>query len=259
MSLPISAERPLARLWRDKVVVWWDVFVLRVLPLRQEWYWHVVGWLVFPLGILFFMKIAGGQDPQMTLYFLTGNAIMGLIFGAVQFVSQDLAWSRQNNLLDYYATLPVSRLQLILAIVAVAALTSIPGALINIWIGTKILGTTIVWHPVLILVIGLAVLSMAGVGVMIGVYAKSGTHANLINNLILILVMFLSPVFVPMERLPAALQISARILPTTYAADALRATLAGNTKNAVPALIVLTIWAIVTLWLAVHRIEWRDD
>ena len=29
--------------------------------------------------------------------------------------------------------------------------------------------------------------------------------------------------------------------------------------KALPALIVLAVWAFATLWLAVHRIEWRDD
>ena len=240
-------------------MVWWDVFILRLFPLRQEWYWHILGWLIFPLGILFFIKTASGEDTAMVLYFLTGNAIMGMIFGTVQFVSQDLAWSRQNNLLDYYAMLPISRLQLILAIVAVATITSVPGALVNLLLGTKILDVAVVWHPLLVLVIGLAVLSMSGVGVMIGVYAKSGTHANLINNLVLIVVMFLSPTFVPIERLPVALRITARLLPTTYAADALRASLAGSMGKALPALIVLAVWAFATLWLAVHRMEWRDD
>lgn len=47
------------------------------------------------------------------------------------------------------------------------------------------LGATIIWQ-LLAPVIGLSVLSMARIGVMIGVYANSAAHANVLNNLILV-------------------------------------------------------------------------
>jgi len=238
--------------------VWWSVFLMRMATLREFWYWQVVGWLLFPLGIAFFFKMAMAGDPGAAVYVVTGNVVMGLVINTVQMVATDLAWARQRNDLDFFATLPVSRLQLVMAFVAVAALASVPAALINLQAAAWVLEVTLTWHPVLPLIVILSVLSMAGIGVMIGVTARSGTHANLVYNVLMLVVMFLSPVLVPAERLPAVLQYTAAALPTTYAAHALReaVTSGGAVLRDVA---VLAAWAAVSLWLAVSRLEWRRD
>ncbi|HEX6989370.1 MAG TPA: ABC transporter permease, partial [Bacillota bacterium] len=242
------------------LAVWWYVFLLRLATLREFWYWQVLGWLLFPLGILYFFKMAAGGDPEGAAYLIGGNVVFGLVISTVQFVSSDLAWARQRNDLDFFATLPVSRLQLVLAFVAVSALSSIPGAIINLQVAGWVLHQPVAWQPVLLLLVTLSVLSMAGVGVMIGVTARNGTHANIINNIVLVGVTFLSPVFVPLERLPEILQYTAMVLPTTYAAHGMRAAaLGGDGSGLWVDLAVLAGWAAVSLWLAVTRLEWRRD
>lgn len=255
-SLPAGLRHP-SRL--RTLAVWWDLFLFRVAGVRDHWYWYVMGWLVFPIAILFFMKMATAADPSVALYLITGNAVMALVFGPVQFISNDLAWLRQRNDLDFFATLPITRLQLVMAVLAVAALTSIPGTIINLLIGSWVVGLPLAWHPLFPLVLVLSVLSMAGIGVMIGVYARSGTHANIMNNLMLIMVMFLSPVFIPADRLPAVLQYTARVLPTTYVSHGLRATLGGDPAGLGLGMAVLVVWAVLTLWFATQRLEWRQE
>lgn len=257
-DLPTSEARDEQPPLPSALSVWWNVFLMRLATLREFWYWQVVGWLLFPLGMVFFFRTAIGGDASAALYVLGGNVIMGLVISTVQFVATDLAWARQRNDLDFFATLPISRLQLVLAFVAVASLSSVPAALFNLQAASWLLGQPVHWHPVLLLLVVLAVLSMAGLGVMIGVTARNGTHANVISNLLLLVVMFLSPVFVPLERLPALLQYAAVVMPTTYAAHGLRAAVSGG-DGLLLDVAVLTVWAAASLWLAVTRLEWRRD
>lgn len=256
--MPTSAAHDEVPASPPALTVWRNVFLMRLATLREFWYWQVVGWLLFPLGMVFFFRTALGGDASAAIYVLGGNVVMGLVFSTVQFVSSDLAWARQRNDLDFFATLPISRLQLVLAFVAVSAVSSVPAALINLQVASWLLDQPITWHPALLLLVTLSVLSMAGVGVMIGVTARNGTHANVINNLLLVLVLFLSPVFIPVQELPGLLQYTAVVLPTTYAAHGLRTALTGG-GGLLLEIAVLSAWAAASLWLAVTRLEWRRD
>lgn len=248
-------------LWHS-LAVWWDLFLIRLQDVREEWHWLVIGWFVFPVGILVFLRAATAGEREMAAYVVTGNAVVALVLNSVQQLSSSLAWSRQRHDLDYYTTLPISRLQLVLAYVAQAMLLSVPGALVNLAVGALVFHLTLTVAPWVLAAIALMVLSMSGIGVAIGITARTGTEANVINNLVLVVTMFLSPVMVPASRLPAFLRYASALLPTTYAAHALRAAmdLVPHTPQSLFLdLAVLGVWAAGTLYLALTRMEWRRD
>jgi ABC-type multidrug transport system permease subunit len=72
--------------------------------------------------------------------------------------------------------------------------------------------------------------------------------------------MFLGGVFVPVNSLPPALQIVARVLPLTYSVEALRAALSnGSPSQAALDLAVLAAFAVVLFALAVYVLARRLD
>ncbi len=77
-------------------------------------------------------------------------------------------------------------------------------------------------------------------------------------NILMAVVIFLSPILIPPESVPAILRVTATIMPTTDVADAFRSALAGNFG---PGLTydVLILLAYVTGFLTlVHRkLDWR--
>ena len=238
-----------------------DIVFIRWANVRNEWYFYVILGPLFPIALLAFMKMTGAvQDPAGALYVTAGNAIATLVLGPMQSLNNDLAWGRQRNDLDYYSTLPLSKLQLILGLVTVSAVFTIPGMLLTIFIGSIWLGFPVILNPLIVPIMILSALSMAGLGAMMGVHARNGHHANMMNSLMMLVVTFMSPLLIPYENLPRLLQYTSRLLPTSYAANAFRAALAGRTDMGVWLdMAIVSLFATAFLVLAVRRIDWRVD
>lgn len=241
--------------------VYWNISFIRWANVRNEWYFHVLIAPLFPLGILMFMKLTGAiPDPMVALYVTAGNAIMGLIIGPMQSIANDLAWGRQSNDLDYYATLPFSKLQLILGFTTVATIFTIPGMVSTLIIGKLLLKFPISFHPLILLVMCFAGLSMVGMGILIGVYARNGHHANIMISVTVMVVMFMSPVLIPKDNLPVILRYTSKLLPTSYAADAFRSVLLGVIdKTFLINVVLLILFTIFMLYFAVKKLDWRVE
>jgi len=246
---------------RRWVSVYCDLFFIRWANVRNEWYFHAILGPLFPLAILAFMRMIGAvRDPAGALYVTAGNAIVTLVVGPLQSLNNDLAWGRQRNDLEYYSTLPFSKLQLILAFVSVSTIFTIPGMLFTILIGAIWLDFPVVFNPLILPIMVASALSMAGLGVVMGVHARNGHHANMMNSIAMLVVMFMSPLLIPYENLPLVLRYTSKLLPTSYAADAFRAALAGRSDPGVLAdLGVVVLFAVVFLFLGTRRLDWRVD
>ncbi len=253
MTLQASVER-----W---ISVYLDLFFLRWANIRNEWYFHVILGPVFPLAMLGFLKMTGAiRDPETALYITAGNAILALVLGPMQSIANDLAWGRQRNDLEYLATLPFSKLQMILAFVSVSTIFTLPAMLFTIYVGKLWLGFSVHLTWGLLPIMVLAGLSMCGLGVFIGVYARNGHHANIMNTLAMGMVTFLSPILIPYDNLPRILQWTSKLLPTSYAADAFRASLSGATfLQVLPQSLVLAGFSVALLYLATGRLDWRVE
>jgi ABC-2 type transport system permease protein len=113
--------------------------------------------------------------------------------------------------------------------------------------------------PLVVVVLLLAPMALSGLGAVIGVLAPNQQVANVLSNLALVVVMFLSPVLVRASALPGILQIAAHVLPPTYATDALRQTLAGRVTMGVGVdLLVLLAFTIGSLYVVTTKLDWRS-
>ncbi len=74
----------------------------------------------------------------------------------------------------------------------------------------------------------LSAAAFASLGALVSVAVKEVFEAQTLANFIRFPMMFLGGVFVPVAALPPALQMVARLLPLTYAVEALRAALFGG-------------------------------
>jgi ABC-2 type transport system permease protein len=185
---------------------------------------------------------------------------LSIATGPAAFLITRIGWSRQSKEFHYWIALPVAKLLLVLAIVSVSLLFALPGLLGIYVFGSLLLGLPFdasAW--ILLPLIPLGVLPLAGLGALLGIFAKSGEVANVFGNLLIIFVGNLSPVMLPLESLPVPLRITAQLMPTTYVADAFRAVLGGHQgTNIALDLLMLALFSVGLLAITYFRLEWRD-
>ena len=237
-----------------------DLFYIQFAAIRTGWQWFFLMSSVIPLGLLTFLKfVATTANTTTVLYYISGNVVISLMFNALGMLSGQLSWARQNKTFDFYAGLPVSRTVLILAAVAVSVLFSLPGMVVLTLLGMWIFHLALTPSPLVVVVLLLAPMALSGLGAVIGVLAPNQQVANVLSNLALVVVMFLSPVLVRASALPGILQITARVLPPTYAVDALRQTLAGRVTVGVGLdLLVLLAFTVGSLYVVTTKLDWRS-
>ncbi len=239
------------------------IILLRVLlaGYRTTWFFHVFGGLLIPISFAFFIVALGAAgSSEKAVYLLGGNMALSIATGPTTFLISKIGWARQSKEFHYWIALPVAKLLLVLAIVSVALLFALPGLL-----GIYVFGSLLLGLPfkasswVLLPLIPLGVLPLAGLGALLGLFAKSGEVANVFSNLLIIFVGILSPVMVPLASLPVPLRIISQFMPITYVADAFRAVLGGyQGTNIALDLILLVLFSAVLLTITYFRLDWRN-
>jgi ABC-2 type transport system permease protein len=237
-----------------------DLFLIQFSGVRTAWQWVFLVSAVMPMGLLFFLSFLAAHASRATLlYYITGNVVVALMLNPLFMLSGQLSWAKQTKAFDFYAGLPISRTSLILAAICVSVMFTVPGMILLLIIGMVLFHLWIVPSPLIVLVMILSPLALSGLGATIGILSPNQQVSGVIANIFMVLVMFLSPVFVPLSRLPGFLQLTARALPPTYAADALRQTLSGHLGAAfLLDVLVLAGFSLASFYLVTSRLDWRS-
>lgn len=236
------------------VLLWTQLFTLRI-----GWFWYLVMMSLQPLTLLLFIRfLLGSSDKSIVLYLLTGNIVLSLSLSSMLSLGQDLGWLKDDHAFDYYATLPIPKLALILAIVTRSALFALPSIAIILTIGAWLFDISLTPHPLILVVLLLGGYALSGLGAIIGFYSPNGRIANLLTQIVQPIIIFLSPVFVPLDRLPQALQFTARLMPTTYIAQAMRDTLLGQVSISTwSSILVIGAITVGSFILVEKGLDWR--
>jgi ABC-2 type transport system permease protein len=162
--------------------------------------------------------------------------------------------------LDFLGTLPVRRYMVILATVLAFFALSAPSLLTTLILGSLILGVHLSVSWLVVLVIPLCVLSLAGIGAVIGIVTRTQEEASSLTLLVTMILLFFGPVIIPANRLPGWLLAISHVSPTTYAASAIRQVLVGPvTERIWLDLLVLVALTGFTLWFSGSRVQWKAN
>lgn len=125
-------------------------------------------------------------------------------------------------------------------------------------LASLLFGVSIAPSPLFLLAVAISGYSMAGVGAIIGFYSPDGRTSSLLTQIVQPIIVFLSPVFVPFEQLPAIFQWTSHFIPTTYVAKAIRDTLANQiTESTWASILVVFGITIATLLFIEKGLDWR--
>lgn len=228
---------------------------------RATWVYHAIFGLFMPIGLIFFLKMTGlGASREQAVFLLGGQMALSIAWGPTMMMVGRVGWGRQNREFDYWAALPVSKLALVLAMVTVYLLFALPGLAGIYLLGSLMLGLPLAMVPAFIILVPLSALSLSGLGAFLGAYAKDGQTANVIGNMFMGVVAFLTPMMIPMEAMPAPLRVAAKAVPVTYVADAFRIALAGHwTSRMGTDILVIAAFTVAALVLVHVKLDWRNS
>lgn len=227
-----------------------------LLSLRLNWKWSLLIVLISPLSILFFLYLLAGNNADYMPYAITGNVVMSLVTGTMLTLGQELGVLKQIRGFDYYAALPIRKMNLILAYLIRATVTTMPSILVLMLIGKYVLKIPVSFHPSLLVILFLSGISLAAVGTFIGIYSKNAEQAGILTQVFQPLIVYCAPVFIPQEHMPAAIRWISYGIPTTYVANAVRASFRAEFDW--KSIFVLLLFSMLSVLLVEFKMEWRQ-
>lgn len=193
---------------------------------RDEVMFMVVLQVAMTLGfVIGFGYFIHDVSERQALYLTTGTATNTLITMALVGLPQILSQSKAVGRLEFMLALPISRELYLAAQVSYVAIMATPGITLAMLLGAWHYDLSLAPDPLLVVAIPLCVISLAGVGVAVGLLSPNPNLTNALSNLTIFYMLLFAPIMIPREQLPALLRGLSTFLPTTYAADAMRGAL----------------------------------
>lgn len=203
-----------------------ELVTLHLKILRSGIWFIIMVQVVLSMGMIFgFGYLIPNVSETTALYLTTGTATQAFVTVGLVMLPQFLSEAKTLGRFEYFLTLPISREVYLLAVVCVVAIMAIPGVVFAVALGTWHYDIPITFSPLVIPVALLTFLSLAGIGVAMAVLSPHQQLTNALTQLIIFYVIFFAPVIIPREQLPSLLNHISVVMPPTYAADAVRATL----------------------------------
>jgi ABC-2 type transport system permease protein len=238
-----------------------SVFRIQLMSMRAEAGPFFLAALVFPGAMYLFANAIGGAEAtleQNRLRFLAGSIVFSLSLTSISWLGYLLLENRFTGRLKLFATLPLAPSSYIFGFLGFAFVQAALGTAVLLLIG-RALGVGMRPNiPMLALVIMLTVLCLCGFGVVIAARARSFTEGSLLTDALGAGLVFLAPVYYTPETMPHSLRIVSQLLPTAFAARAVRTTLTGGYQIG-GELLALGLMAIATLALGFRLTKWRED
>jgi ABC-2 type transport system permease protein len=236
------------------------VFRIQYAGTRREFGPFLLAAFIFPAAMyLFANAVAGGEAaPQASrVRFLAGSIVFSLSLTSISWLGYLLLENRFTGRLKLFATLPLAPSSYVFGILLFAVAQAAVSTTTLLVLG-RLLGVQISPNFLLLIVILLTILCLCGLGVIVAARARSFSQGSLLTDTLGAGLIFLAPVYYAPEMLPRALRVMAQVLPTTFAARAVKTTLAGG--HAIGnELLVLSLMAFITLGLGFRLMKWRED
>ncbi len=236
-----------------------DLVSLQMRSMRSDNIFIALIHVALTLGLVLGMGyLIPDISDSTALFLVTGTATQAFVTTGLVMLPQMISQAKEDGRLEYFLTLPISREAYLLSLITMVAVTSFPAVAFCLAFGAWHYDLSLGFDPAFLLVMGLAVLSLAGVGVAMAVYMPHMQVVNALTQLIIFYVLFFSPVLLPASQLPDVLQWTAKFAPPTYAADGVRATLTDlSGTNLTQDLWVMSLFAIASIALSAFAIRRR--
>ena len=195
----------------------------------------------FVIGISFlFLEIT----PPIARQLITGTPTMILLMMGLATVPQMVACGRIQGTYDFMLSLSVPRMILLASDATIYFLLTLPGIIIAVILGSVYHDFTLQVSP--LVVPSFILISMTGtfIGYTLALAVPRPRMAIIATQVLLLVIIFFSPVIFPVEQLPAWLAAIHKVLPIQYMADLSRGTLSDVPVNLGLAFAFTGVWCV---------------
>jgi len=234
-----------------------SVLEMKLLFLLRGWYWYIIRPLVFPAGVLFWLRVMVPEDPDVNVRILAGAIVFGVSISTANMLSQQIVQDRFLGRLKLLITMPMSKGAYAVGVLAFSALQVVPIIVVLLALSSVVgvdLSLTWAFLPLVLA----SLLSISGIALLIGSYAPSVEVGGIMSNLFGIVLVMISPVFFTMDQAPLILRLVGWVSPMRYAADGIVKTISGN-NDVWLELVVMTAFAAAALALGLWKLRWREQ
>ena len=175
------------------------------------------------------------------------TAMLGCTFQMLALVLE-----RSLGTLDRILVTPVRPRSIILGKTLAGCLTGFSQAILILLLAHILFDIAVGSTHLVLFIIFVTSFTFTGIGVLVSGISRDPREAAAFTQIINWPLVFLGGVFFPVEMMPLPLQYISRMLPLTYATDALRSIMirqAPLAMNVIFDMLVLTVYAIATLTL----------
>jgi len=250
---PTHFSRGIVKLVRDT----WCVVEMKALFLLGGWYWYIIRPLVFPLGVLFWLRIMVPDDPEMNRRILAGAVVFGVSLSTANLLTQQILQDRFLGRLKLLITMPMSKASYAVGVIAVSTIQAVPIVVVLLAF-SPLVGVELALTWALLPLIISTLLGISGIALLIASHAPSIEIGGIMANLFGVVLVMVSPVFFTMDQAPLILQLLGWISPMRYAADGITKSASGDSQIWIE-LVVLLGFAIVSMTLGLWKLRWRED
>jgi ABC-2 type transport system permease protein len=240
---------------------------LQTYPLMMKWSFLSEKPRMVLQGVLQIMTMTGlvigisflfpDITPSIARHLITGTPTIILLMMGLVTVPQMVAYARLQGTYDFMLSLPVPRMVLLASDATIYFLLTLPGIIIALIIGSVYHGFTLQVSPLVVPAFILISITGTFIGYAIALAVPHPRMAIIATQILLIVIMFFSPVIYPDEQLPVWLAAIHNVLPIKYMADLSRGSLSDINVNMSLAFAVTGAWCIASFLFCYYVMKKR--
>ena len=196
-------------------------------------------------------------QTEDAIYLSAGAITLGIIAVGCVLSAQIISTAKQEGIIKYQKTLPVSRLYIVLSDILIWGTVSLPGVAMSCIAANLRFDLTIHISFYGVLIILLAQICMICIGFSIAYWLSSNMVA-LATQVIMIGGLLFSPILFPADRLPSWMLVIYNNLPFVPTSNLIRWALFEYGTFSIRDLVVIIFWGIATLLLSLSALSRRN-
>ena len=195
--------------------------------------------------------------PGKTNYFnflAPGLMIMIVMITVMTGIPEAISKEKEMGTFDGMLSAPINQVSIILGYTASLCIKGFAQCILVLILAVLFFGVIIQGSILLaFFLLLLGIFSFVGIGILAVAMSKDQATGTTIVNLIMFPMMFLAGIFYPIQQMPWFMQDISKLIPLTYAADAMRKVmlLNANISEVFIQIIILVLFGLVTMGIAI--------